>query len=92
MTVHTLPSIHQQDLLDDKWKQAMWEEMNALISKGTWEPLVPSHQSDIVGSRWVLIIKYKCNGTVEIYKAYLVAQGYTQTYVVSLISFHQLQD
>ena len=35
-----------------------------------------------VRCRWVYIIKYLDNGTIERYKARLVAQGYTQTYGV----------
>ena len=35
-----------------------------------------------VGCRWVYKIKYLIDGTIEQYKARLVAQGYTQTYGV----------
>ena len=35
-----------------------------------------------VGCRWVYTIKYRASGTIERYKARLVAQGYTQTYGV----------
>ena len=36
----------------------------------------------MVGCRWVYSIKYHVDGTIERYKARLVAQGYTQTYGV----------
>jgi Reverse transcriptase (RNA-dependent DNA polymerase) len=32
----------------------------------------------VVGSKWVFKIKYKADGTVECYKARLMAKGYTQ--------------
>jgi hypothetical protein len=35
-----------------------------------------------VGYKWVFIVKYKADETVERYKARLVAKGYTQTYVI----------
>ena len=35
-----------------------------------------------VGCRWVYTINYQADGTVERYKARLVACGYTQTYGV----------
>ena len=36
-----------------------------------------------VGCRWVYTIKYIGDGTIERYKARLVAQGYAQTYRVN---------
>lgn len=33
-----------------------------------------------VGCKWVYIVKYKANGSVERYEARLVAKGYTETY------------
>lgn len=38
--------------------------------------------SDVVGCRWVFTVKHRLNGSIERYKALLVAKGYTQTYVV----------
>ena len=35
-----------------------------------------------IGKKWVFTVKYKANGTVERYKAYLVAKGFTQTYSI----------
>ena len=33
-----------------------------------------------VGCKWVLTIKCKANGSIERYKARLIAKGFTQTY------------
>ena len=35
-----------------------------------------------VGCKWVFIVKYKVDSSLERYKARLVAKGYTQTYEV----------
>ena len=35
-----------------------------------------------VGCKWVFTIKYNADGSIEWYKAQLVAKGYTQTYGV----------
>lgn len=36
-----------------------------------------------VGCRWVFTIKYHADGSIERYKAQLVAKGYIQTYQVN---------
>ncbi|GKV48803.1 hypothetical protein SLEP1_g55595 [Rubroshorea leprosula] len=61
-----------------EWCTAMAEEYNALLGNNTWD-LVPSPPTvNIVGSKWVYRIKQKSDGTIERFKARLVAQGYTQ--------------
>jgi len=45
--------------------------------------LVPLPQrKKTIGSKWVLSIKHKVDGSIEQHKAMLVAKGYTQTYSV----------
>ncbi|KAK4382102.1 Retrovirus-related Pol polyprotein from transposon RE2 [Sesamum angolense] len=58
----------------------MDEEMSALISKGTWELVEVPPNADIVACRWVFTLKFRANGTIERYKARLVAKDFTQTY------------
>jgi hypothetical protein len=45
----------------------------------TWELVPPSEDQNIVGSRWVLKVKRNQDGSVDRFKARLVAQGYSQT-------------
>ena len=37
-------------------------------------------KKNMVGCKWVFMMKYNSDGTVERYKARLVAKGFTQTY------------
>ena len=72
------PSCFSKAALDPWWQQAMAEEFQALISNGTWTlcPL-PSNQH-IINNKWVYQIKQKSDGSIERFKAKLVAEGYKQ--------------
>ena len=60
------------------WHNAMCDEIAALRENRTWS-LVPFHPSmNVVGSRWVYQIKRRVDGSIERYKARLVARGFTQ--------------
>jgi len=60
------------------WHDAMCDEIKALRSNHTWS-LVPFHPSmNVVGSRWVYRIKRRVDGSIDRYKAHLVARGFTQ--------------
>ena len=60
------------------WHYAMCDEIKALRSNHTWS-IVPFHPSmNVVGSRWVYRIKHRVDGSIECYKARLVARGFTQ--------------
>jgi len=64
------------------WKQAMDEEIDALISRETWQLVSAPKDIIVVGCRWVYTLKYRPDGSVDRYKVRLVAKRYTQTYGV----------
>ena len=73
------PTTFTQAVKDSNWVLSMEKEFYALQRNNTWHlgPL-PSN-SNIIGCKWVYKFKYKPDGTVDRYKARLVAQGFTQT-------------
>nr|GEW13601.1 putative reverse transcriptase, RNA-dependent DNA polymerase [Tanacetum cinerariifolium] len=75
-----IPANIEQALKSKHWKDVMEEEIKALIKNNTWEKCVLPPGKKTVGCRWVFTIKYKPDGTIERYKAILVAKGYIQTY------------
>ncbi|RDY10287.1 Copia protein, partial [Mucuna pruriens] len=75
-------NIVYEALSKGKWRQAIKEEMNALERNNTWEMVDKPKGKIIVDCKWVFIMKYKANSSLERYKARLVAKGYTQTYGV----------
>jgi hypothetical protein len=62
----------------DDWKEAVHNEMDSILSIGTWEVTDWPYGCKPVGCKWVFNKKLKPDGTIEKYKARLVAKGYTQ--------------
>jgi len=65
----------------DAWQHAMMEEHQAIMDAGVWEVFemkdLPVGRK-LVGSRWVYKVKRNSDGSVERYKAWIVAKGYSQ--------------
>ena len=58
----------------------MDDELSALHKTDTWDLVpLPSGKS-VVGCHWVYKIKTNSNGSIEQYKAKLIAKGYFQQY------------
>ena len=63
-----------------KWKVAMETEMESLKQNDVWDLVKLPPGRKTVGSKWVFKKKTGADGSVQRYKARLVAQGYTQKY------------
>ncbi|GFU49698.1 retrovirus-related Pol polyprotein from transposon TNT 1-94 [Nephila pilipes] len=66
----------------DKWLDAMKEELESLSNNNTWVLAnLPSDRKSI-GNRWVFKVKQNAEGTVQRFKARLVANGFSQKFGV----------
>ena len=73
-------SMKDAQLRDDwnLWYDAALTEYTQMLAHNTWE-LVPLPKGrKPVGSKWVFKIKEKADGSIERYKARIVAQGFSQ--------------
>ena len=64
------------------WQQAMKEELDALHKTGTWDLVDLPLGKSAIGCKWIYKIKTRSDGTVDCYKARLVARGFTQEYEI----------
>ena len=62
----------------EKWITAMKEELDSLKKNGTYVETKLPNGRKAIGCRWIYKTKLKSDGTIDKYKARLVAQGYSQ--------------
>ena len=60
------------------WRKAMTDELKALKANNTWSLTHLPLGKHPIGSKWVYKVKLKVDGSLERYKARLVAKSYTQ--------------
>ena len=80
-TSHSTDPLHFHIAVqDEKWCHAMNLELQALENNHTWviTPLPPGKKA--IGCKWIYRTKYKSDGSLDKYKARLVAQGYSQQF------------
>ncbi|GJX98097.1 retrotransposon protein, putative, ty1-copia subclass [Tanacetum coccineum] len=73
-----LPKSYSQVAKDLRWIDAMNKELKALEENKTWTLTLLPPNKKAVGYKWVYKIKFHSDGTMERYKARLVAQGFTR--------------
>ncbi|GKA65424.1 ribonuclease H-like domain-containing protein [Tanacetum coccineum] len=66
------------DTKDSNWSNAMYDEYNVLVKNGTWILVLKPTDANMVRSMWLFKHKFHADGTLNRYKARLVATGSSQ--------------
>ncbi|KAJ4746686.1 Retroelement pol polyprotein-like [Rhynchospora pubera] len=72
------PEYFGEAMKNKNWQEAMKAEIKALEANGTWTVEELPQGKTPIGCKWVYRIKYHSDGTIERYKARLVALGNRQ--------------
>ncbi|GJS16754.1 ribonuclease H-like domain-containing protein [Tanacetum coccineum] len=77
-TISPIPKSYSNAFRDPNWYRAMLDEYNALIKNNTWVLIPRPPDTNIVRSLWLFRHKHNADGSLNRYKARLVANGSTQ--------------
>ncbi|GKC78763.1 ribonuclease H-like domain-containing protein [Tanacetum coccineum] len=77
-TISPIPKSYSNAFRDPNWYRAMLDEYNALIKNNTWVLVPRPPDANIVRSLWLFRHKHNADGSLNRYKARLVANGSTQ--------------
>lgn len=64
----------------NEWQKAMQSEYDSLLKNQTWILVEKPEKQKVIDNKWVYKVKRHPNGTIERYKARVVARGFTQEY------------
>ncbi|CAL2228782.1 unnamed protein product [Prunus armeniaca] len=79
------PTSFREANKSDQWRQAMLTEVQALHHNHTWDLVPPSPHRHALPCKWVFRIKRRSDGSIERYKARLVANGFHQQYGIDYL-------
>lgn len=73
----SIPSKMQKALANARWSKAIADGIVTLEKSAIWKLVPLPKKKKTMRYRWVFAIKHKADETVNMYKAQLVAKGYT---------------
>jgi histone deacetylase 1/2 len=74
------PATLADALGNQKWRDAMDSEYQALLWNRTWHLVPHPKGKNVIRCKWVYKVKRKADGTIDQYKAHLIAKGFKQRY------------
>ena len=74
------PTCFDEAIGNVNWEKVMDEEMDALYGNETWDLVPLPKGKKAIGCKWVYKVKHNSDGSINRYKARLVAKDYAQTY------------
>ena len=80
-TLHQ-PQTYLEASTDPLWQIVMKEELDTLTKNHTWDLVTLPPGQSVVGCKQIYKIKIHFDGSIERYKACLVAKGFTQEYEI----------
>ncbi|GJY45347.1 ribonuclease H-like domain-containing protein [Tanacetum coccineum] len=80
--ISPLPNSLSVSLSNLYWRDAIYDEYNALIKNGTWILVLKPQNVNMVRSMWLFQHKYHADGSLNMYKNRLIANGRNQQYGV----------
>jgi hypothetical protein len=78
LSVASKPTSYRDAERHPEWQLAMAEEIAALERTGTWDIVSPPPGVHPITCKWVYKTKTRSDGSLERYKARLVARGFQQ--------------
>ena len=72
------PTSYEDVAHQQVWKDAMMEEYQSIMKNDVWDVVPRPKGKSVVTSKWLLKIKHATDGSIEKYKARIVAHGFSQ--------------
>jgi hypothetical protein len=76
------PANYEEAATDQKWLDAMKEELKMIEKNQTWELVDRPQHKKAIGVKWIFRTKMNSDGSMNKYKARLVVKGYAQMFGV----------